>query len=79
VLKEDLNDATQILSNILTQPLAINGLEKPTSLLEAVQEYQANPGPDSNLAKILNTFLDYPEPTRALVTELDLLIEDLKK
>ena len=73
MLKENLEDASSIIQNILTQPLDIPGAKENISILAAAQN------PDkSDLIKILEAFQKYPELTQALLTELDLLQQDLR-
>lgn len=73
MLKENLEDAALILQNILTQPLSIPGASPNISLLDAAQN-----GDKTDLRKILEAFRTYPELTQSLLTELDLLQQDLK-
>lgn len=73
MLRENIEDAAQILQNILTQPLDIPGATPNVSLLNAAQN------PDkSDLKKILQAFRSYPDLTQSLLTELELLYQDLK-
>jgi hypothetical protein len=73
MLKENIEDAAEIIQNILTQPLDIPGATANVSLLAAAQN------PDkTDLKKILEAFRSYPDLTQSLVTELDLLSQDLK-
>lgn len=73
MLKENLEDAAQILQNILTQPLDIPGATESVSLLSAARNTDK-----SDLRKILEAFRRYPELTQSLLTELELLYQDLK-
>jgi hypothetical protein len=77
MLKEDLQDAAQILRNILTTSLKVKGIDQGISLLQAAEEYTKDSYDTSDLKKILQSFLEYPNPTKTLVTELELLIQDL--
>jgi hypothetical protein len=77
MLRENLQDAGQIIQNILTQPLSIPGLPEETTLLSAAQSYQPGQGENSALYKVLLSFLQYPEPTKILIQELDILYKDL--
>lgn len=73
MLKENIEDASEILQNILTQPLDIPGATKNISLLSAAQN------PDkTDLRKILQAFRSYPDLTQSLLVELELLYQDLK-
>ncbi len=77
MLKENLKDAAEILSNILSQPLSIPGASSEISLQKALESYDpADPAP-SDLLKILTEFVKYPEPTQTLIQELELLAQDL--
>jgi hypothetical protein len=73
MLRENYQDASQIIQNIITQPLAIPGASESISLLAAAQDTDSN-----NLRKILEAFHTYPELTQLLTTELDLLARDLE-
>ncbi len=77
MLRENLKDTAEILSNILTQPLEIPGVEAPLSLLQCVLNYASERPEDSSLTKLLHTFANNPEPTETLIRELDILSKDL--
>jgi hypothetical protein len=74
MLKENLKDAGEIIQTIITQPLSIPGATENVTLLSAAENYDKDP---NDLTKILQAFLDYPEPTHTLLTELELLAKDL--
>jgi hypothetical protein len=76
MLRENLRDAGEIIENILSQPLSINGLEKNISLLEAAQIYLDNPS-SPELKKVAETFLQYPDAFQLMLQELKLLSKDL--
>ncbi len=76
--KEDLNEAAQIVNNVLEQPLNIEGATPNISLLKAALDFKPD-DPSSDLFKIIHSFIEYPENTKALLTELELLLADLKK
>lgn len=73
MLRENYQDASQIIQNIITQPLSIPGASENISLLAAAQDTDHH-----NLKKILEAFHTYPELTQLLTTELDLLARDLE-
>ncbi len=77
MLKENLKDAGEIIQNILSQPLSIPGLPENITLLSAAQNYRYVDGASSDLSKVLQTFLDYPEPTQVLIRELELIYQDI--
>lgn len=77
MLKENLKDAGEIIQNIVTQPLSIPGLPDNTTLLAAAENYRNVDAANSDLSKILQTFLDYPEPTQVLIRELELIYQDI--
>ncbi len=77
MLQENLKDSAEILTNILNQPLDIPGLSENISLLQAVQNYPSQQSEHSDLSKMLRTFAANPEPTKALIQELQLIIDDL--
>jgi len=78
MLKENLKDAGEIISNILQQPLAITGSTQTVSLIEAAKDYKKNSAFYSDLSHILLSFVEYPESTQNLLTELDLICVDLE-
>ncbi|MBY0530127.1 MAG: hypothetical protein K2P51_08080 [Rhabdochlamydiaceae bacterium] len=77
MLRENLKDAATILSNILSQSLEISGATANVSLLEALKNFDPQKPLESDLQKILREFVRYPEPTQALIQELELLAQDL--
>ena len=78
MLKENVKDAAQILQNILTQSLEIEGAEKDISLLKAAQNLGSQDPENSDLGKILENFAKYPDPTETLIRELDIIIDDIQ-
>ena len=78
MLRENLKDAGLIVQNILTQPLAIPGLAREMSLLDAAKRFNEKDPSVSELKKMLDTFQQYPEALSAMITELELLCKDLK-
>lgn len=78
MLRENLKDAGEIIQTILTQPLSIPGASENVSLLSAVQTYKEENAGNSDLSKIFDTFLQYPDPTHTLLTELELIASDLR-
>ena len=77
MLRENVKDSAEILSNILNQPLEIPGLSENISFLQAVQNYPSQQPEFSDLSKILRSFTTNPEPTWALIQELRLIAKDL--
>jgi hypothetical protein len=77
MLRENLKDAGQIILNILSQPLQIPGSTEGISLLQAAQNYQEHEGANSDLSKILRSFLEYPEPTQTLLRELEIIYNEI--
>ncbi len=78
MLKENLKDAGEIIQNILNQPLAISGAKDNLSLVSAAKSFDADHVANSDLRKILRTFLQYPEHTEILIRELELILQDIK-
>lgn len=78
MLRENLKDSADILSNILNQPLEIPGIAENITLLQAVEKFASQQPELSDLSKMLRTFASNPEPTRALIQELELIAHDLK-
>lgn len=77
MLRENLKDSAEILSNILNQPLEIPGISENITLLQALQNYSSQKPDNSDLSKMLRTFASNPEPTKALIQELQLIAYDL--
>lgn len=77
MLRENLKDSAEILSNILNQPLEIPGVSENVSLLQAIHNYPSQQPEHSDLSKMLRTFASNPEPTQALIQELQLIANDL--
>jgi hypothetical protein len=77
MLRENLKDSAEILSNILNQPLEIPGIATSITLLQALQNFASQQPDNSDLSKMLRTFASNPEPTEALVQELSLIARDL--
>ncbi len=78
MLRENLQDAGQIIQNILTQPLSILGAKENISLIEAASYFHEEDAMTSDLRKIVLSFLQFPEPTEIMIRELQWLEEDLK-
>lgn len=79
MLRENLKDAGQIVQNILTQPLSVPGASKEISLVDAAKSYNDKDPSTSDLKKIVELFAQYPEPTKIMLQELEILSNDLKK
>ncbi|HSX03323.1 MAG TPA: hypothetical protein VLG76_01195 [Rhabdochlamydiaceae bacterium] len=77
MLKENLKDAGEIIQNILNQPLSITGAKDGISLYKAAKNFDSNEAANSDLRKILLTFLQYPEHTQILFQELELILKDI--
>lgn len=77
MLRENLKDSAEILSNILNQPLDIPGVSDHISLMQAVLNYPSQQPEHSDLSKMLRTFANNPNPTQALIQELQLIARDL--
>ena len=78
MLKENLKDAAEILLNILSQPLAIEGRDEEISLLSAAKEFSSGNAESSALSDVMQNFGRYPEPTQTLIRELEILLEDIQ-
>lgn len=78
MLKDKLKDAAESLNNILNQPLQIPGIEEKMTLLQALEKFHEQQPENSNLSKMLRTLSSNPEPTQALIQELQLIIRDLQ-
>ena len=78
MIDENLEDARNIIENILTQPLKIPGAKSGISLLQAAQQYDPAQAESSLLRQILMSFLQFPEPTKTMLRELEILQEELK-
>lgn len=77
MLRENLKDSAEILSNILNQPLEIPNSAENITLLQALQTFSTQQPDNSDLSKMLRTFASNPEPTAILIQELELIARDL--
>jgi hypothetical protein len=77
MLRENLKDSADILSNILNQPLEISGIPENITLLQTLQNFSSQQPDKSDLSKMLRTFASNPEQTQALIQELELIARDL--
>jgi hypothetical protein len=77
--KENVKDCAEILHNIINQPLSIPGASENVTLLSAAKNYRESDAENSDLHKILLTLHEYPGPTKTLITELEILMTELKK
>lgn len=77
MLRENLKDSAEILSNILNQPLEIPNVAENITLLQALQSFSSQQPDNSDLSKMLRTFASNPEPTAVLIQELQLIARDL--
>lgn len=78
MLEENLKDVSEAMYNLLTEPLTIEGTDREVTLLSAAKDFDPTHAEDSDLAKIMLNFLDYPERTQALLIELRLLSAELE-
>lgn len=76
--RENLNDCGLIVENILGQPLFIIGASGHVTLLTAAEEFSPETAEDSTLSKVMFSFVDYPAPTEAMLTELEILAHELE-
>ena len=77
MIQENLEDAAQIIVNILTQPLSITGIEEEESLVQACMRYNGQEHDSSDLRKMIESFHQYPESTETMLRELEILEEEL--
>ncbi len=78
MLRENLQDSAEILFNILNQPLDVSGATMNVSLLNAALNFDSGEPQDSDLCKIMEEFVRYPDSAQALIQELELLYRDLE-
>lgn len=74
---EGIQDAYQMVKNIITQPLYLDGKKKMISLLEASKTFASQDPQSSDLKEILINFIRYPESTEMLLQELSLMLKEL--
>lgn len=77
MIQENLEDAGEIIDNILTQPLMIPGAKSDISLLEAAEQFDAEQYKSSQLRQILLSFLQFPDSTSMMLREMEILQEEL--
>jgi hypothetical protein len=78
MIQENLQDAGEIIENILTQPLSIPANRGAKSLLNAANAFDEKEALTSDLRKILLSFLQFPEPTEMMLRELEILQSELE-
>jgi len=74
MLQENLQDATEIMHNILTTPLSIEGSSSAISLQQAASQDDL-----IDLKNILHSLVNHSDSTQVLLTELRLLSQDLNE
>ncbi|NDD57971.1 MAG: hypothetical protein EBZ47_01785 [Chlamydiae bacterium] len=77
MLYENLKDAAIIVHNILNQPLSIQENKEDITMLSAAISFDENGMPASHLQQVMQTFVEYSDPTETLIRELDILSEEL--
>ena len=78
MLRENLKDTAEIISNILSQEVEVPEASTPhVSLLGAIANFRQDDPLNSDLRKLLEMFVKYPGPTERLIQELELLSKDL--
>ena len=79
MLRENLKDSAEILSNILNQPLAIPNASENITLLQALQTFSSQQPDNSDLSKMLRTFASNPRAYSGtfFIQELELIARDL--
>jgi hypothetical protein len=78
MIYEELQDAGQIIENILNQPLKLSDLPEDITLLNAALMFTDEDPATSTLGKVLLSLDDHPEAKDVLLRELDILAEELK-
>ena len=78
MLYENLKDAAIIIHNILNQPLSIPQTTKDITLLGAAISFDDTATPASHLKQVMQTFVEYKDPTELLIRELEILSDDLQ-
>lgn len=76
-IEENLKVSGDIIQNVVRQPLSIPGAENDLSLLQAAQSFSTEKAHTSDLRKILQSFLQFPDPTNIMLRELELLKDAL--
>lgn len=79
IVKGSGHEPAEVIHHILNQPLAIIGSTETASLLQAAKNFRKEDPYESDLFKLLSTFHEYPGPTHTLITELEILIGELKE
>ncbi|MEI8329333.1 MAG: hypothetical protein WCG14_04975 [Chlamydiia bacterium] len=77
MLYEDLQDAAIIIQNILNQPLSTREHKEDLTLLSAAISFDETGTPASHLQQIMQSFIEYRDPTETLIRELDILSDEL--
>jgi hypothetical protein len=77
MIQENLEDAGGIIDNIFAQPLTIPSTKSDINLLKAAEQFNAAHYKSSELRQILLSFLQFPDSTRMMLRELEILQEEL--
>ena len=77
MLYENLKDAAIIIHNILNQPLSVQENKEDITMLSAAISFDENGMPASHLQQVMQTFVEYRDPTETLIRELDILSDEL--
>ncbi len=78
MLYENLKDAALIVHNILNQPLSIPETEKDITFLKAAISFDETGMPASHLQQVMETFIEYKDPTESLIRELEILSDEMQ-
>ncbi|MBS3904909.1 MAG: hypothetical protein KGZ39_06250 [Simkania sp.] len=76
-LMEDMQNSAQTIQTVITQPLNIENASENVSLISAAVSFSPDQGRDSDLYKVSQSFMQYPDQTASLKIELTLSSQDL--
>jgi len=74
---EDMEDAAQLVQNILTQPLKVQGLPKDTHLLGAASRYLDENQTVDTFSRVIVSCVHNARDTEALLRSLKLIAYDM--
>ena len=78
MVRDPLQEAGQIIENILNHPLSIPDLPEDLTLLQAALSFKEEEPEASSLKKVIDSFHDHPEVKELLIRELEILARELK-
>ncbi|MCI0381482.1 MAG: hypothetical protein L0207_00290 [Chlamydiae bacterium] len=77
MFQENLQDAGEVIQNILIHHLSIPGAPENISLLSAAETFRPEEAMTSDLRKIALSLIRYQNSTHAMIQELNLILGEI--